>query len=121
MLEPVSGLPDNVVGFNARGRVTRRDYETVLIPAVEAAVKRHDKIRLYYELGREFEGIDPGAVLDDFEIGIRRLPHWEKLAVVTDVEWIRMAVGAFAFMIHGKVKIFPASQARAAREWIAQA
>jgi len=119
MIETVSGLPDGVIGFNAKGRVTRKDYETVLIPGVEAALKRHDKLRLYYELGREFDGIDSGAMLEDFELGIRRLPHWEKLAVVTDVEWIRMAVNAFAFMIHGKVKVFPASEARAARDWIA--
>ena len=121
MLETISGLPDSVIGVTAKGRVTRKDYETVLIPAVEAALKRHDKLRLYYELGPEFTGIDPGAVLEDFEVGMRHLPHWEKLAVVTDVEWIRQAVNAFAFMIHGTVKIFPASQARAARDWIAAA
>jgi len=119
MLEPVPGLADNIVGFSAKGRVARKDYETVLIPAVEAALKRHDKLRLYYELGPQFTGIDAGAVLEDFEVGVRHLSHWEKLAVVTDVEWIRLAVGAFAFMIHGKVKVFPAAEARAARDWIA--
>lgn len=119
MIETVAGMPDSVVAFKARDRVTRRDYETVLIPGVEAALKHHDKLKLYYELGPEFTGIDPGAILEDLELGIRRLPHWEKLAVVTDVEWIRQAVNAFAFMIHGKVKVFPTSQTAAARKWIA--
>ena len=35
MLEPISGLPDNALGFTTKGKVTSEDYETVLIPAVE--------------------------------------------------------------------------------------
>ena len=36
MVEPIPNLPDNVLGFKAIGRVTSEDYETVLIPAVDA-------------------------------------------------------------------------------------
>jgi hypothetical protein len=89
-----------------------------LIPAVEAVLKRHDKIRFYYELGTEFEGIDPGAVFEDLKVGLGRLPHWERLAVVTDVGWIKQAVSAFAFMIHGEVRVFPVAEAENAKDWI---
>ena len=120
MIEVIQSLPANVLGVRAKGHVTAEDYEKILIPAVEAALRQRDKIRLYYELGNAFEGIDAGAMLEDFKVGIGKLPHWEKLAVVTDVEWIKQAVSAFAFLIHGMVKVFPVSEAEAARNWIAR-
>ena len=33
MLDQIADLPDNVVGFIARGELTSEDYEQVLIPA----------------------------------------------------------------------------------------
>jgi len=56
MLELVEGLPKNVVGIAASGRVTMQDCRDVLVPAIEKSLKRHDKIRLYYELNSRFPG-----------------------------------------------------------------
>lgn len=120
MIEIIKDQPVNVLAVRAIGRVTAQDYEQVLIPAVEEALHQHDKIRLYYELGKEFEGIDAVAMFEDLKVGIGKLPYWEKLAVVTDVKWIKQAVSAFAFLIHGMVKVFPLSEAEAARIWIAR-
>ena len=50
MITLLSNLPDNIIGLNATGRVTGDDYLQVLVPAVEVALERHDKIRLIYEL-----------------------------------------------------------------------
>ena len=43
MLEPITGLPDNALGFTAVGDVTAEDYETILIPAVEEKLKTEEK------------------------------------------------------------------------------
>lgn len=51
MIELISGLPDEVVGFEGVGEVTSDDYKGTLIPAVEAALAAHGKIRLLYVLG----------------------------------------------------------------------
>ena len=45
MLERIQGLPDNVLGFEAKGEVTGVDYESVLIPAVEEMLARQKSIR----------------------------------------------------------------------------
>lgn len=79
MIEIVKALPANVVGVVAKGRVTRRDYLDVLIPAVEEALKGNAKIRLYYELGDEFTGIDLGAEWEDLKIGVEHLTRWERV------------------------------------------
>ncbi|HTQ13846.1 MAG TPA: STAS/SEC14 domain-containing protein [Rhizomicrobium sp.] len=119
MLELVADLPQGAVGVRARGRITAADYETVLVPAVEAALKTHDTLDIYYEIGREYDGIDAGAVVEDFELGMRELAHWRRLALVTDVTWIRQAARLFAFLVHGEVRVFAVRDAAAARTWIA--
>ena len=118
MIRLLSGFPDNVLAAACEGQVTRLDYETVLIPAAEAALQRHQKVRIYYELTPQFSGIDAGAVWEDFAIGVGHLSRWERMACVTDVEWIRFAANAFRFLMPGRLRIFPYSERDAARRWI---
>ena len=118
MIEHLSDFPGNVVAFACRGHVTRSDYETVLVPVVEAAIKQHEKIRLYYQIDPDFSGIEPSAMWEDFKVGMGHLLRWERIAVVTNVEWIRHAVRAFRFLMPGAVKIFSIDEKVMAREWV---
>jgi hypothetical protein len=118
MIERLEGFPDNVVALAAKGQVTRKDYEEVLIPAVEAAFKKHAKVSLYYELGPQFSGIETGAAWEDFKEGVRHFFQWEKMAVVTDVEWIRRAINGFGVFMPGELRVFPNREAAAARTWV---
>lgn len=119
MIESLEGFPANVVAFACRGRVTKQEYDTVLIPAVTAALERQDKVRLYYQIDPDFTGIEPGAVWKDIRLGVEHLSRWERIAVVTDVGWIRNTFAAFAFLIPGETEIFPLADAEKARAWIA--
>ncbi len=118
MIEQLSGFPDNVLAFVGRGRVTRADYNAILTPAVEKALATHPRIQLYYELGPDFAGSDPGAMWEDFKVGVEHLTRWERAAVVTDVEWIKQAMRLFSFLMPGAMKSFPTSEAEQARAWI---
>ncbi len=70
MIEVLSGFPANVLAFAGTQRITRQDYETVLLPAVEHAMKQEGKLRLYYQIDPDFRGLDAGAMWDDFRIGM---------------------------------------------------
>jgi SpoIIAA-like len=119
MIEILRDFPETVVALSASGRVTRQDYEKVLIPKVQEALARHDRIRCYYELGAGFSGFDGAAVWEDLKLGIEHLARWERVAVVTDVEWIRLAVNFFRFLVPGEARVFATAQAAEARRWIA--
>ncbi len=121
MIEALSGFPGNVVAVACKGQVTRADYEATLIPRVAEALKAHPTLRLYYEIGADFAGIDPTAVWEDFKVGVEHLTRWERIAVVTDVAWIRNLMGVFGFLMPGTLRVFAVSDAAAAREWIAAA
>ena len=55
---------------------------------------------------------------DDFKVGMEHVLRWERIAVVTDVDWIRYTIRAFSFVIPGVVKVFQLGEAAKAREWI---
>jgi len=118
MIETLTQFPNNVIAVACSGNVTRRDYETILIPRVTKALEDQKKVRLYYQIGVDFEGIDPGAMWEDLKIGIEHLSRWERIAVVTDVYWIKHTIKAFGFLIPGAVRVFPLAEAGQARGWI---
>jgi len=121
MIELLRGFPDNVVAIKCHGEVTRKDYDTVLVPAVEKALTSHDKIRLLYEAGPEFDGVDAGAAWEDFKVGMEHFSRWERIAVITDVTWISLATRLFSIFLPGTIRIYPTADAAKARLWITQA
>lgn len=119
MIEVVAGFPENVVALTAKDSITRQDYEHVLIPAVNDALKRYGKIRLYYEFGPQYSGFHAGAAWEDFKVGMEHWKDWERVAVVTDVNWIRQATLAFGFLLPGRMRVFSLAEKAEAREWVA--
>jgi hypothetical protein len=117
MIELIKELPDNVVGIVARGRVTNEECDEVLRPAMERSLKRHGKVRLYYEIGSRF----PGAGWGDLDVAIDHLPQWERIAVVTDTGWVRQTVNALRFLLASEVRVFTSDESDEGRAWIAAA
>ena len=115
MIELIKELPDNVIGIVARGRVTNEECDNVLRPAMERSLRRHRKIRLYYEVGSRF----PGAGWGDLDLAIDHLPQWERIAVVTDTGWVRQIVNALRFLIASEIRVFTTIEAAEGRAWIA--
>ncbi len=118
MIEVMEGLSGNVVGFRAGGQVSSEDYEKVLIPAVEEALKKHEKVRLLYQLGDDFMGFDPMAMWEDAKVGLTHMTSWERIAIVTDVEWLRNMAHMFGFVMPGHVKVYKNAEIAQALEWI---
>jgi hypothetical protein len=121
MIELLKQFPDNVVAVSCKGRVTKHDYDKVLVPAVEKALTVHGKVRLYYEAGPSFAGIDPTAAWEDLKVGMAHFTRWQRVAVVTDVAWIKHTVQMFRFIMPGDMRVFPTAEAEQARTWITAA
>ena len=119
MLEKISDVPDSVLGFRASGELTSDDYRTVLVPAIEVALQSRDELRLLYLLGDDVTGFSAGAAWQDTKAGMEYVTRWEKVAVVTDKEWIRHSVNIFGYLIPGEIKAFPVAAEGDARAWVA--
>lgn len=118
MIVQLDDFPRNIVAFVCKGRVTGSDYHQVIIPAVQKALQTHDKVRLYYQTDADFAGFDAGALWEDFKIGMENITRWERVAVVSDIDWIKNAVRFFAFLLPATTKLFSLPDAAQARAWI---
>jgi len=120
MIEVMTDLPERVLGLKASGEVTAEDYKTVLVPAIEGQLTKHRKVRLLYVLGDEFKGYSGGAAWEDAKVGMKHLTSFERVAVVTDIDWIENMIKAFGFAIPGEVRVFDDDDLEAARQWICE-
>jgi len=120
MLELITDLPENVLGIRARGDVTAEDYQSVLVPAVETRLRTQKKLRLLYVLGPEFTGYTGAAAWEDTKVGMRHFTDFDRIAVVTDVDWVSRMVRAFGFVLPGDVRVFPNAEADRAQTWICE-
>jgi hypothetical protein len=120
LLALIPDLPATVVGVEAHDKVTAEDYENVLIPAVEAAesASSDGKVRMLYVLGAEFPDFSAGAAWEDTKLGLGRLRHWERIAVVADAQWLRRAIHALGWAMPGEVRVFASDELDEARAWV---
>jgi len=118
MIKVLPDYPDNVLAITASDNVTGDDYDSIIIPAIDAKVKAHGKIRMLYHLGPDFTGFDAAAMWDDAATGFKHFTDFEKIAFVSDVDWINHMVSAFGFMMPCPVKVFSGNRLSEAGEWI---
>lgn len=119
MITEIDDLPAGAIGFVASGVVTRDDYQRVVMPAVAAVGELDLGVRLLYVFGPEFDRFEGGAMWEDAVLGFRHALMWDRIAVVSDHEWIGRAVQAFRWLLAGSVRLYPYADLAAARSWIA--
>jgi hypothetical protein len=112
-------MPAGVLGLEAIDDVEEEDYRDVLVPAVEAAIAEHGKVRLVYVLGPEFDEYEREAVWEDLKLGARHASSFERIAVVTDAPWMGPAMRVFSILLPGQARAFPLTQREAATQWAA--
>jgi hypothetical protein len=118
MLTTIPNLPENVLGFEAHGTIESDDYRSVLVPAIEQRMAQGDGIRIVIVF-EQWDGVSGGAAWQDLKLGVEHLTHWRRIALVTDLEWMRHATQLFGWMTPGELKLFPLAERDAAVEWAA--
>jgi hypothetical protein len=117
MLTLIEGLPPDVVGIQAVGKVTHDDYQQVLIPKAEALIAK-GPIRFLYVFTSNFEGFEIGALWDDGAFGIKHWRAFSRIAVVGDQTWLHAAIAIFKPLFPCEARLFRLADLPAAKRWI---
>jgi hypothetical protein len=113
-------MPAGTFGFEAIGEVEDDDWEEAVEPELRRAVAEGHKIRLLYLIGPEVREVESDAVSADAGFRARHLTSFERVAVVSDEDWIRPALRGLSFLLPGKAKGFPVRDLEAAKAWLAE-
>ena len=117
MFKQLTDLPAGLLGFEARGKFTAEDYETVLMPAMEAAARK-GPVRLLFVMPEGFHGMEMGAMRDDLLFGLKHFRDFQKFAFVTDDETLASLTRNFAFMSPAETRVFSVTERDQAVGWL---
>jgi hypothetical protein len=117
VIKEMSDMPAGVIGFEASGKMRAEDYRDVVLPALERAASAGD-VRFVIVM-TDFDGMSGGALWQDLKVGVEHWRAWKRIALVTDIEWMKHMTSLFGWMTPGEVKTFPLAQRDEAVEWVA--
>ena len=117
MIEELSSLPTGVIGFEVTGSVNAEDYRDVVLPAIERAAASGD-VR-FAVIIPEFHGMSGGALWQDLTVGIEHFRAWHRIALVTNIEWMKHTTRLFGWMTPGEFRCFPLAERDEAIAWAA--
>jgi hypothetical protein len=121
LIETVTDLPAGTLGFRASGTISSDEYRQMMEPAY-AALERGKKLNIYFELTEDFHGLDSGALWQDLRaagsVGLKHRSSWERMAHVTDRDWVRHGASAFGCLAPGELRLFERSEQEEARAWL---
>ena len=120
MLRPISDMPAGTIGFEAVGEVEDDDWEKAVEPVLRREMAEGHKVRLLYLLGAEAREVEGDAMTADVGFRARHASSFDRVAVVSDEDWMRPALRALSFMLPGKAKGFPVRDLAAAKAWLAE-
>jgi hypothetical protein len=115
-------MPIGTLGFRVTGRMTRDDYVDTLVPPLRDALEKGERLRVLYLIEPHLH-MEPGAVWEDMklelELGIKHREAWERIAVVTDMDWLWRAFELFSWMVPGEITLFHLPDLEEAKRWLA--
>lgn len=120
MLRRITEMPAGTIGFEAIGEVEDDDWEHEVEPLLRREIADGRKVRLLYLLGAESRDLEADAMKADTGFRARHAASFDRVAVVSDEDWMRPALGALSFLLPGKAKGFPVSELTAAKAWLAE-
>jgi hypothetical protein len=120
MLRRIKDMPAGTIGFEAIGEVEDDDWEQAVEPVLRSEMAEGQKIRLLYLVGPEAREVEHEAVTADTGFRARHATSFERVAVVSDEDWLRPAVRVLSILLPGKARAFPVHDLAAAKEWLAE-
>jgi hypothetical protein len=113
-------MPAGTIGFEAVGEVEDDDWEETVEPVLRQEIAAGRNVRLLYLIGTAAREVEGDAMSADTGFRVRHATSYERVAVVSDEDWIRSALRALSFLLPGKAQGFRVRDLNKAKAWLAE-
>jgi hypothetical protein len=120
MFQAINDMPVDTIGFKAVGEVDDDDWERAVEPVLRRQAADGRGIRLLYLFGPEARGLDGDAMKADASFRARHASSFERVAVVSDEDWMGPALRTLSFVLPGKARRFHVRELGEAKAWLAE-
>jgi stage II sporulation SpoAA-like protein len=120
MLRRITDMPGGTIGFEAVGEVEDDDWEETVEPVLRQEIAEGRNVRLLYLIGTGAREVEGDAMSADMGFRVRHATSYERVAVVSDEDWVRPALRALSFLLPGKARGFRVHDLAEAKAWLAE-
>jgi len=120
MLRPIADMPPGTLGFEAVGELDDDDWQEAVEPVLRREVAAGRPLRLLYLLGPRAGDVEGDAVTAGAEFRVRHATAFERVAVVSDEDWLRPAMRVLSVLVPGRTRAFATRELTAAKTWLAE-
>ena len=121
MIDVLQDMPDGVTGIRVSGRLSADDLRR--FGAAMEKLVNNDEIRIVEVIASDYEGFGPGGLVEDLKVGFgamfRHHSAFQRIAVVTDKEWVVHTLHALAWLVPGELAVFGLDELERAKDWAA--
>jgi SpoIIAA-like len=118
MLRKMADMPGATIGFEAVGEVEDDDWEETVEPVLRREIAEGRNVRLLYLIGAGAREVEGDAMSADAGFRVRHATSYERVAVVSDEDWMRPALRALSFLLPGKARGFRVRDLEDAKAWL---
>ena len=119
VLRRMTDMPAGTIGFEAVGEVEDDDWAQTAEPVLRHEIAEGRAIRLLYLFGPRARALDGDAITADTGFRARHASSFERVAVVSDEDWMRPALRVLSFLVPGKARGFVHDLERA-KAWLVE-
>lgn len=120
MVELLENFPPYVVAYRASGVVHREEYERVVMKRVNEVADKYDAINFLVLLETGMQNYTLGALIDYLIISFKHIRRWNRMAIVSDQQTVRIFYDAISFLVPGRVIGFELKDYDEAAEWVSE-
>ncbi len=120
MLRRMTDMPVGTIGFEALGEVEDDDWEETVEPVLRQEIAEGREVRLLYLIGTRAGELESDAIRADAGFRVRHATSYERVAVVSDEDWMRPALRALSFLLPGKARGFRVRDLGEAKAWLTE-
>lgn len=120
MVELLNDFPPYVAAYKATGQVSKEEYEQVVMARINEVARQYGKINFLVLMATDVSDYSFGSLVDYVKMTFNHFKEWNRLAVVSDAQWVNKVYEALGGLVYGKVKSFRINEYEEARQWISE-
>jgi len=120
MINVITDVPSNVIGFRISGEVKKDDYKNTVLPELNKHLSDHDKVSVLWVMDTDVGNYTLSSMFEDLKVSISNLSNWKSVAIVSDQEFLKGLAETAGFILPGEIKGFKNSQLEEAKQWVSK-
>src|SRR3978361_2248857 len=118
MVVLITDLPPHVAAYKATGAISKEEYEQVVMHRIDEVAAKYGTINFLVLLETGMENYSIGAFIDYVKVSFQHFSKWNRMAIVTDQDWVAKAYDALSYMVHGEIRSYAVKDLEAAKAWV---